>query len=427
MEATFVRVVRYEVQAVCRTPLRSADGSRDPESVLRRERDGRAFLQGASLAGALRSWCAAHVGPELTESLFGIRNRSGHLLVSNALFSEDAVAVTRPRLSVDRRTGSAAPPRKTTLAHICPGAALRFTLTWLGGREDGGELAALERALGALNAGEIRLGALKSNGFGEVGLRVVRRVFDLFQAEDREAWLRDAPGGELLTLSVPAPARETVFTVTGRFDGILVTSSARTYTDDSRAAGYQANAEENGRKILPAASVRGAVRARAATISNWLCLDGSEISVLFGEPGQGGKSGTAGTARFEDVRLDGTQRQVARIRINRFTAGIVEQNLFFEKPLCCEVCFRIAVPSEDTAGCALMAYALRDLGLGLYSLGSGGSFGRGYLLSPAVDAMTPEGERARLRFDPERGCTAEDPDEILSRWNRALDGRRARS
>ena len=412
MTPTFIRAVRYEAEAVCQSPLHTGSPDGQTETVLR-NREGRAFVQGASLAGALRDWCARFAGAEKTARLFGEPSRGGHLVVSDAIFDADAETAVRPHLRIDGRTGTASPGGKFDMAHICPGARFRFTLTWLGGETDGGELDALEAALGALDAGEICLGAQKTNGFGKVKLHVVRRTFDLRRAADREAWLRDETGGETVKLTAPCGPKETVFTVSGRVGHLLVQAGSRTYAGDGQTS-WQGNLEENGRPILPASSIRGAVRARVSAIADRLGLGDAEIQALFG-----GTEGP-GAARFEDVLLGEERRQIVRIRIDRFTGSIIRQKLAAREPLCGAVRFQIALRDASPASCALLAYALRDLGLGLYYLGSEGSVGWGYLRVSAIDLDAPGDGQAQLRFDPEKGCTASDPDGILARWTAAL-------
>ena len=90
----------------------------------------------------------------------------------------------------------------------------------------------------------------------------------------------------------------------------------------------------------------------------------------------------------------------------------------------CGVELRISAP-DDPAACGLLLYALRDVGLGLYSLGSGGSIGRGYLSVEKIRAVTPEGGEASLQFDRERCCTVRDPDGIFGMWLNELGGERA--
>lgn len=55
MPASFTYAAVYLAEAVCQTPLRTGGTDGNPEQILR-DRDGTAFLQGTSLAGALRGW-----------------------------------------------------------------------------------------------------------------------------------------------------------------------------------------------------------------------------------------------------------------------------------------------------------------------------------------------------------------------------------
>ena len=75
MSATFTRAVRYRVEAVCLTPLRTGGADGAVETVLR-DWTGRPFVQGTSLAGALRDWLADR-DPDKVESLFGSQQQSG--------------------------------------------------------------------------------------------------------------------------------------------------------------------------------------------------------------------------------------------------------------------------------------------------------------------------------------------------------------
>ena len=57
--------------------------------------------------------------------------------------------------------------------------------------------------------------------------------------------------------------------------------------------------------------------------------------------------------------------------------------------------------------------SLRDLGLGLYNLGSGGAVGRGYLRVETIRVTMPDGRSGVLRFDGQRRCTVEDAEGVL--------------
>ena len=71
-------------------------------------------------------------------------------------------------------------------------------------------------------------------------------------------------------------------------------------------------------------------------------------------------------------------------------------------------------------GCALTLYALRDLGLGLWNLGSGASIGRGRITLDEVRAETPDRSLLNLRFDENGSCSLEDPAGLAEEWLNAL-------
>ena len=420
MAVTYTYAVRYEVEAICRTPLRTGGTDGDPETILE-SWDGTALLQGSSLAGALRGWlAAADVG--MAETLLGSPKQAGHLLVSDGVFDRTAERYTRPRLRINGATGAADDGGKFEVAHIGTGSRFRFSLTWLGLKVCDEELAAVEQMLAALNSGEIRLGAQKSNGFGRVELKVCKRTFGVTDPSDRAAWLGDTCQGTPLTLPEVVNARRVTFLVSGQADSLLVKAGAALQKE---GCAYTPNLTEGGRPILPGSSIKGAVRARAEMIAGFLGLPLEVTENLFGRMSSKGDNGKPGCVFFEDGRLSGEKRlQISRIRINRFTGGIIRGGLFTEEPLSCGVEMHISAP-DDSAACGLLLYALRDLGLGLYNLGSGGAIGRGYLSVREIKAVTPDGTEARLIFDKQHRCTVEDPAGIFQTWLNDLGGERA--
>ncbi len=459
VKATFTYAVCYQVQAECLSPLRTGGADGNTELVLIGS-NGQPLVQGSSLAGALRAWVQQARGTAAAEALFGSQNRAGHLIVSEGKFSKNPAQSVRPRLRIDPKTGSAAERQKFDLAQLNAGAQFDFTLTWLGQGENKAELKTLEEALSALDGGAIRLGAQKNNGFGRVKLAIQKRTYDMTQEQDRTAWLaeprleqeRDRQGGakprtgrhevpevplegkcrltakeqrKWETLSSLPPVVDThrvTFTVTGQADSILVKSAAAEYKDSEKENGsYIPNLTENGVPILPGSSVKGAVRAQAERIAQ--CTGRAELTeALFGRESRDEDNGQAGKVRFDDVQLDKAQpKQISRIRINRLTGGVIHQGLFVEEPLYSQVTLTITAPPDCKVGCALLLYALRDLGLGLYNLGSGGSIGRGYLRVEQI-AVQRGNSRATLTFSDNEGCTVSDPDELVAEWMNAWQG-----
>lgn len=420
MNATFTKAVRYQADAVCETPLRTCGADGDTELVLRNWQ-GIPMIQGSSLAGSMRGWLEKTHGKVLANQLFGSQEQAGHLVVSDAMFQKDARMETRPRLRMDAATGSAAAEGKFDVAHISTGERFHFSLTWLGDEAAISETSAVEQMLSAMQHGEIRLGAQKSNGFGRVSLSVKRRVFDLQEEKDRKAWLEDSADGAPIELPDLRGGNEVTFTLVGRTDSVLVKGAAVEQTDDGS---YVRNIQEAGQPVIPGSSIKGVIRARASMIAKWKGLPDSTVDDIFGRESGKADNGIAGKLQFEDCRMSSDEtRKISRIRINRFTGGVIRQGLFREEPVCSKVSLRITVPTDCTVGCGLLVYVLRDLALDLVSLGSGDAVGRGRISTESIRIETPDGEAASIIFDEDRNCTVTDPSGLIAGWLRELEVR----
>ena len=79
----------------------------------------------------------------------------------------------------------------------------------------------------------------------------------------------------------------------------------------------------------------------------------------------------------------------------------------------------ISVKEEQDALCALLVYALRDLGLGLCNLGSDGAIGRGYIAVKRILIRTPGGRKAEISFDQNHTMSMRDTDGLLDKWQKA--------
>lgn len=381
LTAKFTRVVQYAVTARCVTPVHIGGADGEPEFILRRW-DGRAMIQAASLAGVFRSWLAGSGRSALAEELLGSQERGSGLILTDGEFEETALQQLRPRVALDGKTGAAEDGKRFDMAHIAKGAKFSFVLTLLCTEEtEQPHSAGVEELLAALHRGYILLGGQKSNGFGRTELtEVVKTRYDLTQESDRSLWLTESKQGDIfdpgmIPMAVSVYGRNRVtFTLSGTVDGLLIRAAADENTGERDTA---VNIRENNIWVIPGSSVKGAVRERAEMIGDYLKLGGIARE-MFGYQADMQQDGKAGELRFEDGYLTCKPREISRIRIDRFTGGVMEGALFSEKPLSGRLKLTITAPNEDIK-CALLLLALRDLGLGLYSLGSGGSIGRGYL------------------------------------------------
>ena len=439
MRATFEKAVVWEIKAECLTPLRTGIVDGDTETVLR-SHDGTAMVQGSSIAGCLRSWIEQSTYKDRSNALFGSQETAGPLRISDGMFEKNSEMLIRPRLKMDGITGTAEDKKKFDLAHIQTGSYFSFTVTLLG-NDISQDVTALEAALSALDCGDITMGAQKTNGFGRVKLAEVKKCsLDLKNPKDRDAWLNDEfPWDDSFTLPTMERTAKAVFTVVGTFENLLVKSpQTESFMVDDTNRDLTVNLREGDKPVLPGSSIKGALRARVEKIAKYMGLSEKLIESVFGTNpkrktavGEDGeiKKLSPGKVICRDVYLSGQKSaKISRIRINKFTGGVMRQALFTEEPVSGKVTLKISVESGCRAGCALVLYALRDLGLGLWNLGSNGSIGRGFLKVREISASVPDGRQLKLVFSESDGrtvCKAEDPSHLAEDWIKALKEEKA--
>lgn len=413
MNPTFTKAIRYFVEIECRSPLRTGSSERDPKAILL-DSERVPFVQGTSLAGAFRAWMA---DPEL----FPETDRRSPLVFSD-LRLENAEPVLRPRLRIDPATGTAMHSQKFDTAALPAGTGGSFQLIWTGHADPQTMAQRIERYLAALNFGEITLGAQKTNGFGRVAVRAKRRIYDMSFSSDLDAWLlgEDVTDAQAIPLSTRME-QDVLFTVTAEAPALLIKapgSKRETINGRDNCSVFTPMAE-SGSYIVPGSSLKGSIRSQMARICPAVGYRPTDLENLFGRANRKSDGGAAGVIRFSDGQLaDGKTNRVPRIRINRLTGGIMPQNIFFSDALGAAVTFEIRIPASHRAGCALVLYALRDLGLGLYELGSGSAVGRGRMQNLQVEILAPDG-RASLRCT-NGAVTLTDEDGLVARCTAEL-------
>lgn len=421
MTPTFNQAIRYFVEVSCQSPLRTGGSERDTEKILR-DAQQRPMLQGTSLAGAMRSW-------REDAALFGTQEERGSLIISNLVF-DDQEPVTRPRLAINAFTGTAKSGHKFDVTALPTGTKGEFQIIWRGTGDIEKAARKIEAYLSALHGGIISLGTMKANGFGRVSLKVRRRTYNMEDPKDLAAWLLDDAVTDLESVSLePMLDQETVFRVTAVVHGVLVKSASSTQN-----AGYRKNRsassrtenirEKNGSQdaaLIPSSSLKGTIRSQIRRISPHFGRDPGTNSALFGYEDKGG---IAGVVKFSDGVLRNVRSvDVPRIRISRLTSGTMGRGLFTEVPLDAELTFDIRLPAQREAGSALVLYALRDLGLGIYELGSGTAVGRGRIKELKVQICSASGNAKMTCADNQ--VTLSDPDGMVKTWQAALTGGKA--
>lgn len=427
--ASFTYAKKYEVTARCVSPLRTGGTGGDNDAVLLGS-DGIPMIQAASIAGVLRSWFTDETA---ANALFGECNnaegsdRTSKVTVYDGLFYENVETQLRPRLRINRSTGAGEDGHKFELRSIPTGSEFTFRLLLKTESGDKSSEIQLEEALSALNEGFLTLGGQYSNGFGIVKLERVRvRSFDMAKAEDRMAWLENAPCQE--SLSLPDVKTDLVtFQLTGTSDHFLV-KSGTSYERRFEKNGAQqkqsvtdAMKNPDGSYVLPGSSLKGVLRGRAERIAAYKNASDT-VEALFGRDAKGNDdNGKPGQLRVREFTLSQSREQIiTRTRLDRFTGGVLQKSLFTEKTLSDRLTITVEARESTAKGNALLFYALRDLALGMYGFGSESGVGRGFLNKESCILTVSEGNLS-CAFTFEDGVKTEGDPAFVAQWLQELD------
>ncbi|MGB3517666.1 MAG: RAMP superfamily CRISPR-associated protein [Elainellaceae cyanobacterium] len=293
MARTLNRRIRIKGTLVAQCPVHVGGISRDPEIDLALAIDGqgRYYIPGTSLAGALRAWMAA-VGDETTiDFLWGTLkgkkpngndkqpgakgkkpNHASFVLIEDAPIT-NVIPEVRDGVGIDRFLGSAANLVKYDQAILPRGSKipLEMTVELQDNDKSDSILELLKDTLTALQNRELRLGASKTRGMGRVELQ------SLSISEQRldtakgmlQALRKQGEGLDVSTLSQSntlQPRPRLSFTIHWTpIDALMVKAETDGIVVDHLPLVSAIDAD-NLAFVLPGSSIKGALRTQAERI-----------------------------------------------------------------------------------------------------------------------------------------------------------------
>ena len=450
MSRAYQIVEKYRIEAKTTAPLHVGTGGGEDNDVLVHPVTDTPFIQASSIAGVLRTISEELNGMKGTEELFGRPNQEGDPLergsavrISDAEMKISSVKMEyRPRVRIDPFSGTAGSGdiagsgntggHKFNVEFVGSGARFVFYLYLFYNPEDHNK-DRLENVLRALKSGYAQFGGQKTNGAGFISIDSIKYCcFDLTKAEGRKKWAKeafmdddsqekDAPtyDDELDDRQTMTRGLSYVIEVRGKTEGaLLVKGNAADGVgkDTPDAVNMQDSA---GRYIVPGSAIKGTIRNRMTYISKYLNKEGI-IPKIFGKSGNEFEEGTAGGLIFKDMVMGANikRKRQYRIHIDKFTGGVMQGGLFSEEPLSGDISIKILVGfggNKELADAAagLLILALRDLGAGMFNIGSGYSIGRGFIdiekvKIRTVTDQTNKGRSEEIDFRKKDGGKEED-------------------
>ena len=460
MSRTIVGKVWVRGDLVAQTPI-SVGGLGAGEHVdldVAVDGSGKLYIPGTSLAGPMRAWLSKNVEPEaMVDELFGFIEQTEDKGQASSLFIEDSpargsVRERRHGIALREDTGTVADGFFYTRGLLPRGTRflLEMELDIDKSPEPGTEhpAGALAPLLRALCAGEIRFGACKTRGMGELRLENLRVDYydfakDTEEAPDLVRWLaagdpsedRGSLGleqelKELECFGTPKRKERHLFEVLVHWRAlspVMVKAGRDGVETDmlplmSGVAGAKGAAGSIA-PVLPGSSVKGALRAQTRRILHTLFDPKGEnisdkpeylglLDALFGSTEWAGRLSvddvyyrreapvSPGAWLKEDVdALNAVTERHQHVAIDRFTGGASEGALYSARPVKRDEGgkksgwepIRLALDlsdfpeAEGRAALALLKLLIRDLRDGYVPIGFGSRRGMGEITVEGVD------------------------------------------
>ena len=393
----------------------------DVDDEVLKTKGGQPFIPGTSLAGALRDFMTAEnaLGMRL---LFGTEvayERQHNVAWQSSIRLDDVKLnnveiVVRDGVSLDEITGTAIEHHKFDYEAVGSGATGKFfaeiTQRGIHERYEDAMKEAVDLLAHRLAAG-FSLGAHTAKGFGEMYVRELKVYrYDFKNPDHVRAWLGSEEKTEVFVEPEIYERQKGFYAkddcvLEAKFalkSSLLVRDYARATevkTAERMDKGTSVQAlmlRENDHWLIPGASIKGALRHRAAEILRKLDIDGALLDRMMGpslarikaKPEEKWKSRLLiSEARLEDGVVTGLQ---TRVRIDRFTGGKIDTGLFTTAPIWqrekegAALSLRLVLhePKEEERAwqIGLLLLLLKELSTGRLALGGEKSIGRGVLI-----------------------------------------------
>lgn len=439
--ARYSQVDKYLIKAVCIEPLHVGSSDGEKEEVLIHPVDQIPFIQATSLSGVFRNYFTHVYGQNETEKIFGKSKvseeseQASRIRFTDGCFQMETVKIElRPRVKLNSATGTVGTQKnlgseqksgqKFNMQYVAAGAEFSFAVYFFG--EDATFHSKFLGCLSAIQKGNLQFGGQKSNGCGYLKLsQVCYRHYDLTKEAERNNWFQEYEAKEntyqkidLSSLPFAGGNRAYELYLYGKTETELLIKGIAV-TDYGNGAPDEMNIQ-NGKKdyIIPASSLKGAIRNRIDMITKYKNIDQKRITQLFGTAASEKEKGNAGLLCFYDTVIGEKEENDKadirmRIRIDKFTGGVREGGLFSQKNTTGKVRMRFGILEGEQANqaCALLIYALRDLANGEVTIGSGYSIGKGFIQTDKIEIINSRGETCTIDF---KTGTIQDENQILS-------------
>lgn len=361
-------------------------GDGDDELLLDRE-NNQVIIPGTSISGAFRAFLNENNNQDDVNKMFGDDGELSKIFIYDSFAAIKGIEI-RPAVKIDSFSGTN--ENKFDRNFICEGQIFKVNIEIYENDEANSKKYRefLYKCLLSLDNGDIRLGAYKNSGAG---------VFKIISIEEREFNLNDKKQLKQYALRSKASTKKSIedlkseiiydseyvtFIVEGNIETPLLIKGYSSL-DNKRADGEQL-LNFNGKAVIPGSSLKGVIRAQGEKILKYFNKD-TLIDDIFGTAHNDNNENTNKASRliaFDTVLDKYDTKRYNRIKIDRFTGGVMSGALMQDEPIMGQIKLKIKYKKckcddINNSSIGLLSLIMRDIAKSNLPLGSGNNIGRG--------------------------------------------------
>lgn len=375
----FITQLKLEMENI--SPLHIGTDNGD---ILIDKEENTAYIPGTTLAGAFRGYLTQNCYENISK-LFGEGSNMSKVFLYDS-FSKLRGMEVRPSVRIDKELGAAKDGGKFERNFITNNHKFTLEIEIFAANDDEAEdyKKAIYSCIVGLNNGDITLGSFKSSGAGVFKVnKIEESVINLENKKEFFSYLKKENQFKTIAMDVVNKNSFSTSDITFRLDGVLDTPlliKGEDEMDADTVDGAQIK-NNNGDYIIPGTSLKGVIRAQAERILSY--HNKNEVSkYIFGSEDNKEKKIASIFKAFDSVIKDKKEGVYNRIKIDKFTGGVIKGALMNDEPVMGNVIlegklkYTEGTKNEKTA-VAVLGLVFRDIAMGSLSLGSGYNIGRG--------------------------------------------------
>ena len=383
-------VKEYKMDLVNLTPLKIGNG-KDELDLLIDKNTQKPIILGSSIAGAVKNYLIDLKFKDDVNKYLGKEDeskddRESKIYIADAYGSEFKLS-TRTGIKRSYKYGTSEDKAKYDMDFIDMDTEfeLNFKLFAKNEEELKAEDELIKNVIEGFKGGNLRLGANKMSGFGKFSVKKVQvRMLDLKQRKDLLSYIMDDKDYTTLKLENFKYKGNQGY-IEFDFDGSIIDSMiVKEYQIKENEADCKNMTNSKDESIIPGTTIKGLFREYNTKILKTLGLEEKLFLIedIYGTDAKSGvKTHFIGKVLTSDVVVKNPKYCVYnRIKVDRFTGGVVIGGKFDEERVQGDIGFRISLKKleeNNKAAVGLILLTFRDLGLSKLPIGSSSSIGAG--------------------------------------------------